>query len=86
MRKLTANNYDTGNLRQIYLALRQLFESAQRPQNRGGWALAATYTDHGIEVMTRYERSGASISCASFDYDSESGDYKKHVFTFTEEE
>ena len=86
MKKLTVNNEDTGEQRLIYLALRQLFESARRPKERGGWVLAATYTDYGTEVMTRYERGSNSIACTSFDYDSESGDYKKHVFAFTEEE
>ena len=84
MKMLTVNNEDTGERRLIYLALRQLFESARRPKERGGWMLAATYTDYGAEVMTRYERGGAAIACTSFDYDIESGDYKKHVFTFSE--
>ena len=84
--RLCANNGEKGERRLVYLALRQLFESARLPATRGGWSLDSTYTDPGSEVMTTYARGTATIKCESFDYSSETGDYQKHIFTYTETE
>lgn len=67
-----------------YHVFRHLFNAAKN--EAPGWELYSSYTDVGKTVMTSYQfqTTGDIIKCQSFDYDVNTGLYKKHIFTFTQ--
>ena len=83
----SAASHEATAITDKYAMLRHVFSEAMRSSvTDKRWGLSSCYTDPGRIVMTEYAHKVSSdkISCESFDHDTETGEYRKHLFKFSQ--